>query len=72
MSATPRTDAEARDGLGRPHHLVTASFARSLERELARYKRLEAILRDRADSDLYDGRPRMNAEMRVLVDWENS
>lgn len=34
--------------------------------ELSRYKRLEAILRDRADADV-DG---MNAEMRVLTDWE--
>ena len=51
--------------------VVADDFARQLERELSRYKRLEAILRDRADADVDEGRQRMNAEMRVLVDWES-
>lgn len=41
--------------------------------ELTRYKRLEALLRDRADASCEPGdtRYRGNAEMQVLTDWEN-
>lgn len=45
-----------------------------LQRELSHYKRLEAILRDRADASQEpgdEGAWTMNAEMRVLTDWEN-
>lgn len=45
----------------------------ALERELSRYKRLEAILRDRSDvvdvKDSYN-EVRANAEMQALQDWE--
>ena len=32
---TPRTDAAAVDSIGQPHHLVSADFARGLEREIS-------------------------------------
>ena len=43
-----------------------------LERELTRYKRLEAILRNEADADYHEGRQRMNDAMRFLSEWENT
>ena len=47
--------------------------ADDLERQLARYKRLEALLIERADASQEpgdEGAWTMNAEMRVLTDWE--
>ena len=41
-----------------------------VERELTRYKRLEAILRNEADADYHEGRQRMNDAMRFLSEWE--
>jgi hypothetical protein len=75
----PQTDTPIVDGLDYgdqsifpgPGYGLLWELARNFERELTRYKRLEALLRDRADADVHEGRQRMNAEMRVLVDWEN-
>lgn len=46
---------------------LVADFA-ALQRELSRLKRLEAILRERVDTDHND---QPNAEARALMDWEN-
>lgn len=69
---TPRTDKEAMSlnnlvlMMPRPNHsVVYVHFARALERELAHYKRLEAILEDRSDVD--DGYP--NEANRILSEW---
>jgi hypothetical protein len=59
-SDTPRTDNTQWGQL--------LEHSRSLERELARYKRLEAILRDRSDVNYEGDGP--NAAMSILTEWE--
>jgi hypothetical protein len=49
----------------RDHH---AGAYCDLERELARYKRLEAILRDRSDVNYEGDGP--NEAMSILTEWE--
>lgn len=54
--------------------LTDAAFWLEAAKELERYKRLEALLRDRSDvvdvPDTYN-EVMANAEMRALQDWEN-
>ena len=42
FSDTPRTDNAAVDSLGQPHHLVSADFARALERDAVALARVAA------------------------------
>lgn len=52
-------------------HTYADAKGKSIVQIVAKLKRLEALLRDRADADVHEGRQRMNAEMRVLTDWES-
>lgn len=71
VNATPLTDefdkAQTQAMVERHYYDVMRVHARRLERELTRLKRLEAILRERVDTDHND---QPNAEARALMDWE--